>query len=64
MSSPALMTAPHVRSAHAAGRLAIGFWDHRVPGANGATTGLVNERADRENVEVSIDYINSQANKW
>src|SRR5438445_5328998 len=63
MSSAALMTAPYVRTAHAAGKLAIGFWDHWVPGANRASTELVNEWADKENVEVSIDYINSQANK-
>jgi ABC-type glycerol-3-phosphate transport system substrate-binding protein len=63
MSSAALMTAPYVRTAHAAGKLAIGFWDHWVPGANRASTELVNEWADREKVEVSIDYINSQANK-
>jgi ABC-type glycerol-3-phosphate transport system substrate-binding protein len=63
MSSAALITAPYVRTAHAAGKLAIGFWDHWVPGANRASTELVNEWADKENVEVSIDYINSQANK-
>src|SRR2546430_15815532 len=63
MSSAALMTAPYVRTAHAAGKLAIGFWDHWVPGANRASTELVNEWADKENVEGSIDYINSQANK-
>src|SRR3981081_531310 len=63
MSSAALMTAPYVRTAHAAGKLAIGFWDHWVPGANRASTELVNEWADKENVEVSIDYIKSQANK-
>jgi ABC-type glycerol-3-phosphate transport system substrate-binding protein len=63
MSSAALMTAPHIRTAHAAGKLAIGFWDHWVPGANGASTELVNEWADKEKVEVSIDYINSQGSK-
>jgi ABC-type glycerol-3-phosphate transport system substrate-binding protein len=34
-----------------------------VPGANRASTELVNEWAGREKVEVSIDYINSQGSK-
>ena len=29
-----LAAAPFVRGAHAAGKLAVGFWDHWVPGAN------------------------------
>ena len=63
MSSAALMTAPYIRTAHAAGKLTMGFWDHWVPGANKASTELVNEWADKEKVEVSIDYITSQGNK-
>src|SRR5215216_6204691 len=63
LSSAALITAPYVRSAHAAGKLSIGFWDHWVPGANKASTDLVNEWAAKENVEVTIDYIPSQGNK-
>src|SRR5215212_8160332 len=63
MSSAALITAPYVRSANAAGKLSIGFWDHWVPGANKASTDLVNEWAAKEKVEVTIDYIPSQGNK-
>jgi ABC-type glycerol-3-phosphate transport system substrate-binding protein len=63
MSSAVLMTAPYIRTAHAAGKLTIGFWDHWVPGANKASTDLVNEWAEKEKVEVQIDYITSQANK-
>ncbi|MEZ2143631.1 extracellular solute-binding protein [Bradyrhizobium sp. DN5] len=63
MSSAALITAPYVRGAYAAGKLSIGFWDHWVPGANKASTDLVNEWAAKEKVEVSIDYITSQGNK-
>ena len=58
-----MITAPYVRGAHAAGKLTIGFWDHWVPGANKASTDLVNEWAEKEKVEVSIDYITSQGNK-
>ena len=63
MSSAALITAPYIRSANAAGKLNIGFWDHWVPGANKASTELVNEWAAKEKVEVTIDYIPSQGNK-
>src|SRR5467141_3114060 len=63
LSSAALITAPYIRGAHAAGKLTLGFWDHWVPGANKASTDLVNEWAEKEKVEVSIDYITSQGNK-
>src|SRR4249920_3805921 len=63
LTSAALITAPYIRGAHAAGKLSIGFWDHWVPGANKASTDLVNEWAAKEKVEVSIDYIPSQGNK-
>ena len=63
LSSAALITAPYVRGAYAAGKLSIGFWDHWVPGANKASTDLVNAWAEKEKVEVQIDYIPSQGNK-
>src|ERR1700676_788092 len=63
LSSAALITAPYVRGAYAAGKLNIGFWDHWVPGANKASTDLVNEWAEKQKVEVTIDYITSQGNK-
>jgi ABC-type glycerol-3-phosphate transport system substrate-binding protein len=63
MSSAALITAPYVRGAYAAGKLSMGFWDHWVPGSNNASTELVNEWAAKEKVEVSIDYITSVGNK-
>ena len=62
-TSATLVTAPYVRGAYAAGKLSIGFWDHWVPGANKASTDLVNEWAEKEKVEVQIDYITSQGNK-
>ena len=63
LSSAALVTAPFVRTARAAGSLSIGFWDHWVPGANKASTDLVNEWAEKEKVEVQIDYITSNGRK-
>ena len=62
-ASSVAIAMPHVRHAHAAGKLAIGFWDHWVPGANNTCTALVNEWAAKEKVEVTIDYITSQGNK-
>ena len=63
LSSAALISAPYIRTANAAGKLTMGFWDHWVPGANKASTDLVNEWAAKEKVEVSIDYITSQGSK-
>ena len=63
LSSAALITAPYVRGAYAAGKLTMGFWDHWVPDANKASTALVNEWAAKEKVEVSIDYITSKATR-
>src|SRR6476620_1666461 len=54
---------PFVRTAHAAGKLAVGFWDHWVPGANDATKSLVEEWAAREKVEVQMDFIPTQGMK-
>ncbi len=58
-----LISMPYVRTAHAAGSLAVGFWDHWVPGANDATKALVNTWAEKEKVSVTMDFIPSQGNK-
>jgi ABC-type glycerol-3-phosphate transport system substrate-binding protein len=54
---------PHVRGAHAAGRLSIGLWDHWVPGANTAMTDICQAWAAQEKVDLTIDYISTQGNK-
>ncbi|MGE0749613.1 MAG: ABC transporter substrate-binding protein [Variibacter sp.] len=59
----AAVAMPFVRDAKAAGKLSIMLWDHWVPGANKASTDVVNEWAAKEKVEVSIDYVTSQGNK-
>ena len=61
--SSALVAAPFVRGAYAAGKISVGFWDHWVPNANGATEKLIHEWAEKEKVEVQIDFITSQGNK-
>src|SRR5271166_6129013 len=62
-AASAVVAAPFVRGAHAAGKLAIGFWDHWVPGANDTLTKLCQEWAAKEKVDITIDYITSQADK-
>jgi hypothetical protein len=62
-AATAALAAPFVRGAHAAGKLAVGFWDHWVPGANDTLTKLCTEWADKEKVEIKIDYITSQGEK-
>jgi ABC-type glycerol-3-phosphate transport system substrate-binding protein len=62
-ASTALIAAPYVRGAHAAGKLTVGFWDHWVPGANNATQVMCEEWAANEKVDIQIDYIPSQGNK-
>ncbi|MDP1840808.1 MAG: extracellular solute-binding protein [Reyranella sp.] len=61
--STAMVAAPFVRGAYAAGKLSLGLWDHWVPGANKASEALIKQWADKEKVEVSLDYITSQGNK-
>lgn len=60
---PAVLAAPYVRTAYAAGTLKVGLWDHWVPGANEASRSLIEEWSKQENVEVELDYITSQGNK-
>lgn len=62
-ASTAMIAMPYVRGAHAAGKLSVGLWDHWVPGANAASTSLIEEWAGKEKVEVQIDYITTQGNK-
>jgi ABC-type glycerol-3-phosphate transport system substrate-binding protein len=63
LATTALVAAPFVRGANAAGKLSIGFWDHWVPGANKASEILCKEWGEKNKVEISIDYITSQGNK-
>ena len=53
----------HIRTAGAAGKLSIGFWDHWVPGANDAMQKQVNAWAEKNKVEVTADFITSNGNK-
>src|SRR6201987_6426041 len=60
LAGAATIAAPYVHGAYAAGTLALGVWDHWVPGANDTLTKLCNEWGEKNKVEVKIDYITSQ----
>ena len=62
-ASAATIGFPYIRTSHAAGSLALGFWDHWVPGANDTLTKLCQDWGEKEKVDVKIDYITSQGNK-
>ena len=57
------LSAPFVRGAFAAGKLSLGFWDHWVPGANDVLAKLCHEWADKEKVDIAIDFITSNGDK-
>jgi len=54
-ASTTMIAAPFVKTAHAAGKLSIGFWDHFVPDANKTSDALIQAWAAKEKVEVQID---------
>jgi ABC-type glycerol-3-phosphate transport system substrate-binding protein len=42
----------HIRAGHAAGKLALAFWDHWVPGGNDVMTKQIAAWAQKNRVEV------------
>ena len=63
LGSVAVIAAPYVHGAYAAGKLTLGVWDHWVPGANNTLTKLCTEWGEKNKVEINIDYITSQGDK-
>src|SRR5579872_5363457 len=53
----------HIRTAGAAGKVAIAFWDHWVPGGNDVMQGQVNAWAEKNKVEVTADFITGNNGK-
>jgi ABC-type glycerol-3-phosphate transport system substrate-binding protein len=53
----------HIRTAGAAGKLNIGFWDHWVPGANDVMQKQVTAWAEKNKVDVLADFIASSGGK-
>lgn len=62
-ATTSLIAAPYLRTAHAAGKLEVGIWDHWVPGANAEMEKLIKTWAVAEKVDVKVDFITSQGNK-
>src|SRR3954466_14663102 len=53
----------HIRSAGAAGRLAVGLWDHWVPAGNEVMRRQIQAWAEKNKVDVQVDFITSVGNK-
>ncbi len=53
----------HIRTAGAAGKLSIGWWDHWVPKGNEILQTQIQTWADKNMVDVTIDFITSNGNK-
>ncbi|OJW26291.1 MAG: ABC transporter substrate-binding protein [Rhodospirillales bacterium 69-11] len=47
----------HIRSAGAAGKLSLALWDHWVPGGNAAMKKLVDAWAEKNKVDVQLDFL-------
>src|SRR5689334_11501089 len=57
------LNAPFVSGAHAAGKLSCGFWDHWVPTALDPMRKICQEWADKNKVDLNIDFITSNGDK-
>jgi ABC-type glycerol-3-phosphate transport system substrate-binding protein len=49
----------HIRTAGAAGKLSVGFWDHWVPGCDDVMKKQVDTWAEKNKVEVTSDFLTS-----
>jgi ABC-type glycerol-3-phosphate transport system substrate-binding protein len=63
LGAAAALPLVHIRSAGAAGKLNVGFWDHWVPGANTVMQKQVTAWADKNKVEVTADFITTTGGK-
>lgn len=55
--------APYIKTGHSAGTLAVGLWDHWVPGVNDVMEQVCAEWGEANNVEIKVDFITSIGNK-
>jgi hypothetical protein len=53
----------HIRSAGAAGKLSVAFWDHWVPSGNDILSKQIQAWSDRNKVDVTVDFITSNGFK-
>ena len=59
-ASTAMVAAPFVRGAYAAGQVSVFFWDHWVPAGNVEIKKQVAAFSEKNKVEVKADFITSQ----
>lgn len=59
-TTTAMVAAPFVRGAYAAGQVSVFFWDHWVPAGNVEIKKQVAAWSDKNKVEVKADFITSQ----
>ena len=53
----------HIRTAGAAGKLSCAFWDHWVPAGNDAMRKVVGAWAEKNKVDVQLDFLTAIGNK-
>src|ERR1700679_4104762 len=53
----------HIRTAGAAGKLSLALWDHWVPTGNAAMQKLVAAWADKNKVDVQLDFLTAVGSK-
>src|ERR1700761_7037485 len=53
----------HIRTAGAAGKLSLALWDHWVPAGNQAMRQVVAAWAERNKVDVQLDFLTAIGNK-
>ena len=53
----------HIRTAGAAGKLSLALWDHWVPTGNAAMKKLVDAWAEKNKVDVQLDFLTAIGNK-
>jgi len=59
LSAAATLPLVHIRTAGAAGKLALAFWDHWVPGGNVSMSKQIEAWAQQNKVEVTVDYMSA-----
>jgi hypothetical protein len=63
LATTSIVAGPWVSTSHAAGKLALGLWDHWVPGANDALRKTIVDWGEKNRVEIQLDFITSIGSK-
>jgi ABC-type glycerol-3-phosphate transport system substrate-binding protein len=62
-AAAAALALPHVRGAHAAGKLSAFFWDHPVPTVPDAMRKLCASWAEKEKIDLQLDFVSTNGDK-